>query len=153
LGAFRVRGGKLLQYHGWGDQVVPPRRSIAYHEGVQAKMGDTSDFGLLSPPHGARDAPCGGGPGPNEVATLKAIVAWVEQGRAPDRVLATKYTDDDPDKPIVRTGPLCPYPQRAAWDGKGNRDRAKSYRCRSKRRFSHGEAPVWSHGSEARIRV
>lgn len=44
---------------------------------------------------------------------------WVEQGAAPDQIVATKYTDDDPKKGVVMTRPLCPYPQRAWWTGKG----------------------------------
>jgi feruloyl esterase len=30
LSAFRARGGKLIQYHGWNDSVVPPDGSIGY---------------------------------------------------------------------------------------------------------------------------
>jgi feruloyl esterase len=31
LGAFVARGGKIIQYHGWNDSVVPPDGSIGYH--------------------------------------------------------------------------------------------------------------------------
>ena len=34
LRAFRQRGGKLLQYHGWNDQLIAPQNSIDYYESV-----------------------------------------------------------------------------------------------------------------------
>jgi feruloyl esterase len=73
---------------------------------------------------------CQLGRGPNVLATQSAIVAWVENGTPPDRVVATKYVDDSPAKAVVRTRPLCPYPQKAEWNGQGDRTRAESYACR-----------------------
>ncbi len=129
LSAFKARGGKLIQYHGWADPAIPPRDSIAYFGQVQARMGDTSSFYRLFMAPGMLH--CGGGPGPNMVTVpaLQSLVAWVEGGAAPDRLVATKYVGDDPKAPVARTRPLCPYPQVAAWDEKGDRNRADSYRC------------------------
>ena len=36
LAAFKQRGGKLLQYHGWNDQQISPQSSIDYFESVVA---------------------------------------------------------------------------------------------------------------------
>jgi feruloyl esterase len=72
---------------------------------------------------------CDGGRGPNVVPAYAAVVDWVERGVAPDRLVAIKFTDDDPAKAIVRSRPLCPYPQVAEWDGAGDRNRADGYRC------------------------
>ena len=127
LGAFKKRGGKLLQYHGWADPVVPPRDSVGYYERVQAAMGDPRDFYRLFMAPGMLH--CDGGPGPNVAPTLATIAAWVEAGAAPDRVVATKLAGDNPAGAVVRTKPLCPYPQMAKWDEKGDRKRAESYRC------------------------
>jgi hypothetical protein len=127
LAAFAKRGGKLIHYHGWQDPVLAPRGSVAFHARVEAKMGDPGAFYRLFMAPGMLH--CEGGRGPNVLETRAAITAWVEHGIAPDRVLATKYVDDDPGKAVVRTRPLCPYPQRAEWDGHGDRKRAESYMC------------------------
>jgi feruloyl esterase len=37
--AFKARGGKLLIYHGWSDNLIPPENSINYYSSVLAKMG------------------------------------------------------------------------------------------------------------------
>ncbi len=127
LGAFEKHGGKLIQFHGWADPVIPPRDSIAYHDAVQAKVGDTSGFYRLFMAPGMLH--CDGGPGPNVLATREAITAWVERGAAPERLMASKHTGDDPSKPVLRARPLCPYPQVARWDGKTDRNRADGYTC------------------------
>ena len=36
LRSFRARGGKLIQYHGWGDAAIAPLSSIEYYENVRA---------------------------------------------------------------------------------------------------------------------
>ena len=72
---------------------------------------------------------CAGGPGPNVIATLPAITAWVEQNKAPDLLVATKYKNNDPTQPIERTRPLCVFPARAQWDGKGDKTRLESFHC------------------------
>jgi feruloyl esterase len=127
LGGFKRRGGKLIHWHGWSDAVIPPRFSVAYHDRVQGKMGDASTFYRLFMVPGM--CHCEGGRGPNVLPTLSAIAAWVENGKPPDRLTATKFVDDDRSKPVERTRPLCPYPQLSQWDGKGDRSRAGSYRC------------------------
>ena len=127
LSAFARRGGKLLHWHGWNDQVLPGRDSVAYHDRVVAKMGDPGAFYRLFMAPGMLH--CFGGRGPNVLSTMDAITAWVEKGTPPDRLLATKYTGDDPKKPALRTRPVCPYPQLARWDGKGDRARAESWVC------------------------
>jgi feruloyl esterase len=127
LTAFRDRGGKLIQYHGWADPAIPPLDSVGYYRAVQAKMGDTRGFYRLFMAPGMFH--CGGGPGPNVLATQGAIAAWVEEGKAPASLLATKYQSDNPALPPLRTRPLCPFPAKAQWDGKGDASRAESFRC------------------------
>lgn len=127
LTAFRKHGGKLIQYHGWLDPAVPARDSIEYYGRVQAQMGDVGDFYRLFLAPGMLH--CGGGPGPNTLATLEAIRAWVEDGKAPDRLLATRFKADSPAQGVLRTRPLCPYPKVAKWSGHGDRDRADSWSC------------------------
>jgi Tannase and feruloyl esterase len=76
---------------------------------------------------------CIGGPGPNNFgnAMIAALQHWVEQGSAPDKILATKYkTDGDPSSGVARTRPLCPYPQVARYQGSGSIDEAANFACR-----------------------
>jgi feruloyl esterase len=59
---------------------------------------------------------------------LAALERWVEQGRAPDRILASHATNGV----IDRTRPLCPYPQVATYSGTGSIDDAASFSCRAR---------------------
>ncbi len=56
---------------------------------------------------------CSGGAGPNTWDKLPALVDWVENGRAPDSIIATRSTNgvDENERP------LCPYPQEAVYTG------------------------------------
>jgi feruloyl esterase len=54
---------------------------------------------------------------------LTAIQQWVEQGQAPDHVVASGKAFPG------KTRPLCPYPKVARFDG-GNADDQKSFSCR-----------------------
>jgi len=69
-----------------------------------------------------------GGPGPDSVDWFAPIVDWVEHGRAPDAVIARKIGRDGR---ILNARPLCPYPQRATYDGKGSLTDADSYVCKA----------------------
>jgi feruloyl esterase len=55
---------------------------------------------------------------------LQAVVDWVEQGKAPDSVVAS-----GPAFP-GRTRPICAYPQHAAYKGQGNAEDAGNFECR-----------------------
>ena len=70
---------------------------------------------------------CGGGAGPDSVDWMAAIAAWTEKGTAPDRLIATKKGDGGA---VVRTRPLCVYPQRAVYSGSGSTDDAANFVCR-----------------------
>ena len=85
---------------------------------------------------------CGGGSGPNNfgqgtVAHTDplhdidaALERWVEDGAAPEQIIATKYKDDqNVSSGVVRTRPLCPYPQVARWKGTGSTDDAANFVC------------------------
>jgi hypothetical protein len=127
LSAFRAHGGKLIQYHGWADPAIPARDSVGYYRLVQKAMGNTTGFYRLFMAPGMLH--CGGGPGPNILSVLPAIAAWTEQNKAPDMILATKYKNADATGGVVRSRPLCVYPARAQWDGKGDKTQAESFRC------------------------
>jgi feruloyl esterase len=70
-------------------------------------------------------AHCGGGVGPDRNDAVTAVIDWVEKGKAPDKLIASKVTGGN----VVRTRPLCPYPQVARLSGQGNIDDAASFSC------------------------
>jgi feruloyl esterase len=125
LSRFQKRGGKLILYNGWSDPVVPPVRIIQYYEGVESVMGAerTRSFARLFLAPGMNH--CGGGPGPNSMDSLGALERWVEQGAAPDQIVASHSTN----RVVDRTRPLCPYPQVAKWKGAGSIDDAANFAC------------------------
>ena len=127
LSAFRAHGGKLIQYHGWADPAIPALDSVDYYRLVQKTMGSTAGFYRLFMAPGMLH--CGGGPGPNVLATLPAITEWVEQDRAPEAVIATKYKNNDASAGVERTRPLCAFPGRAELMAKGDKTKAESFRC------------------------
>jgi feruloyl esterase len=69
---------------------------------------------------------CGGGEGPNTFDTVTALEQWVEQEKAPNRIIASRVAGASAE----RTRPLCPYPQVAAYVGTGSIDEAASFVCK-----------------------
>ncbi|MEZ5489397.1 MAG: tannase/feruloyl esterase family alpha/beta hydrolase [Gammaproteobacteria bacterium] len=117
LGSFlRDNDGKLIVYHGLTDALSVAEATVSYF----SEMVDvTFDGSFEAAAENARLflAPgmghCGGGPGPNTWDKLPALVDWVENGIAPDSIIATHRSDGRVDN----ERPLCPVPQRARYTG------------------------------------
>ncbi len=86
LSAFKARGGKLIQYHGWNDPAISPEYSLRYAAAVGAKMGDAASFYRLYMVPGMLH--CTGGASPTQIDWLGPLVAWVEGGTAPQAIVA-----------------------------------------------------------------
>ncbi len=140
LKPFAARGGKLIMYHGWSDAALPPQGSMNYYNSVDEAMGPGKPgiFMRLFMAPGMQH--CGGGPGPNSFGQFapgadadhdlnQALERWVEKGIAPDKLIATKFVDDKPEKGVAMTRPLCPYPQAAIYKGTGDTNDAASFDC------------------------
>jgi feruloyl esterase len=56
---------------------------------------------------------------------------WVERGVAPNKIIATKYFNDNRAKGVAFQRPLCPYPQIARFDGYGRIADPSSFKCRA----------------------
>jgi len=69
--------------------------------------------------------------GDREHDALLALMAWTENGTAPDRIIATKWRNDTLTDVVERQRPLCPYPTQARYNGSGDPDRAESWSCKS----------------------
>lgn len=85
LSAFRAHGGKLIIYHGWADQAIPPFSTIDYYAAVEKAMGglaSTQSFSRLYMVPGGYH--CLGGGDPAVTADfLTPLINWVEKGQAP----------------------------------------------------------------------
>jgi feruloyl esterase len=114
--------------YGWADQVLQPMMGVNYYEAVTAKNGrNTPDFARLFMMPGV--AHCAGGVGPDRYDAVTAVIDWVEKGTAPASMIASKVTDGK----VVRTRPLCPYPQVARYKGTGSIDEAANFSCVAQR--------------------
>ncbi len=130
IAKFKNRGGKIIWYHGVSDPGPPALGTIEYYKQLTARNGDlaeTRKFArlFLVPNMGH----CRGGPATDQFDMLTPLVAWVEQGIAPDQIVAsgTRFTSP----PSVRTRPLCSYPEQARYTGPPGGDLAAvtNYAC------------------------
>lgn len=60
---------------------------------------------------------------------LLAIMVWVENGTAPDEIIATTWANDDTRDEAHRKRPICKYPTRAVYSGKGDVNAAEDSLC------------------------
>lgn len=122
LGGFEANGGKLILYHGWADPLITPYGTVAYYDDLVDNSG-----GLAATQEWARlfmfpgMGHCSGGPGPNQFDALTLLEDWVEDGQAPERIVATGGVVPD------RTRPVFPYPAVARYDGSGSIDEADNF--------------------------
>jgi feruloyl esterase len=128
LKTFRARGGKLILWHGWIDQLIAPENSIDYYTRVLEVMGPKQDdwMRLFMAPGILH---CSGGPGPDQFNGIAALERWVEQGIAPAQITAYHVTDNRVDM----SRPLCPYPQVAEYKGSGSTNDAANFTCKQPR--------------------
>ncbi|MCL2877942.1 MAG: tannase/feruloyl esterase family alpha/beta hydrolase [Acidobacteria bacterium] len=136
---FLQGGGKLLLSHGWADGLIPARSIIDFYQSLTAslKSEQLKDSVQLFMMPGVGH--CGGGDGPSVVDMLSEIDRWVETGKKPERIIASRA--DVPAKPAAKTAqpqtqpmtrPLCPWPQVAVYKGSGSTDAAANFECRAK---------------------
>jgi feruloyl esterase len=103
LTRFEQRRGKLLMYFGWADDLISPQAGVDYYERVLARMGGAERtqafFRLFMVPGMGH---CQGGKEPHafgqayvapglsddpEHDIRRALEAWVEQGKVPERIV------------------------------------------------------------------
>lgn len=121
-----ARGGKVIIYTGWDDPTVSPLSAITYYEkAIAANSGATkgaNSIRLFLPPGMGH---CGAGDGPNSFDTIGEISKWVESGEAPESIVFTQSANGK----VIRSRPVCSYPQVARYKGTGSVDEAQNFVC------------------------
>jgi hypothetical protein len=135
--SFVANGGKLIVLHGTADPVFSPLDSIAWFDDFHRAHGPAADaharLYLVPGMNHSR-----GGPATDQFDAVDAIVKWVEQGEAPQAIVARARgagsAQPNPEVPAAwsaaRTRLLCPYPQVARYRGNGDPEIASSFDCR-----------------------
>ncbi len=121
---FKKHHGKLLLYTGVSDPVFSAVDLIRYYKQVQQENGgaaETDSFARLFLVPGMNH--CAGGPALDEFDTLGAMQSWVEQGKAPESMVASGQAFPG------RTRPLCAYPLITKYRGHGNPEDSASFSC------------------------
>lgn len=128
LKEFFAGGGKLIMYHGWNDSLIAPQNTISYYNAVLRASGSqaASSIRLFMAP--GMDH-CSGGEGPFAFDMDSALSEWVEQGKAPELIVAAHLASDSAALGPDRTRPLCAYPKIAKYKGQGSTDDASSFVC------------------------
>ena len=147
MSRFEARGGKLIIYQGWADTLVAPMQTLDLYKKVSREAGGTAKarrFARLFLAPGVMH--CGGGAGPSAFNSANgpfpkpfsntarddlfvALSRWVEEGQAPAEVIATTYVDGAPAKGVAMRRPVCAWPQKAWYRGKGDKNDAASFVC------------------------
>ena len=144
LNTFSGHGGKLIFFHGVSDPWFSAQETVRYYEqlardngGLEAVSGWSRLFLVPGMSH------CSGGSAAlDRFDLLEPLVSWVEQGRAPQAVVATGKAFPK------RSRPLCAYPQHTHYKGSGDSQKAASFECRppgAGHRTSRGRLREASH--------
>jgi Tannase and feruloyl esterase len=131
-------GAKIIMWQGTSDQLIRWRDSLDFYRRAAVNYSGTgsADFVSLQPWFRYYHAPgafhCATGLGPAPILTrasapgsiFGALVDWVENGHAPDTILAQGGSVSP-----TRTRPLCPWPTTAIYNGSGSTEVASNFHC------------------------
>jgi feruloyl esterase len=133
LSAFERHGSRIILYHGWADPVASATDTIAYYQRMAAATPHPANFSVLFLVPGMGH--CSGGPGATDFSSgidassniRLALQDWVEKGNKPVRILAVHRQTTAAKASFSR--PLCPWPQLAHYNGRGDTTDAASFTC------------------------
>jgi len=152
LSSLKSHGTKLISTHGLEDGLITSENTYRYYNHVARNMSLTTseidDFYRFFPISG--ESHCSGGDGAWFVGSsaqltltdpksglhidssetlLMKLVAWVEDGVAVDKVLGTKYLNDDIGGKVLFQRYQCKYPLQNTYKGFGNPNVTSSWTC------------------------
>lgn len=150
LSTFNAQGRKLILWHGWSDPHISPINSIAYYEAVQKQLGadETDNFLRFYLFPGMYH--CFGGDGPYQFDLVTQMMRWVEQGIAPNEIIAKQSSKPAtfngagaPEENVKklaqaeqslssfdRSRPVYPYPYVASYKGEGSINEATNFEAK-----------------------
>jgi len=138
LGKLRSRGAKMVLYHGVADAIFSAEDTRQWVERLGTYQGrPAADFARYFPVPGMNH--CSAGLATDQFDLLTPLVQWVEQGVAPQSVLAQARGAGNPagvnselpaDWSANRTRPLCAYPAVATYNGSGSLEDARNFTCK-----------------------
>ncbi len=138
MGALRTRGAKMVLYHGVSDAIFSAEDTRQWMERLnQEKVNTGSDFARYFPVPGMNH--CSAGLATDQFDLLTPLVQWVEQGIAPQAVVASvrgagNAGGVNSELPAnwspTRTRPLCAYPTVATYKGSGSVEDAQNFSCK-----------------------
>lgn len=146
LSSARDAGLKILHFHGLEDNAISSDNSARYYNHVSQSMGLSSGeldefyryFRISGMGH------CGYGNGASFIGAneetfatfdpasnvLAAVVDWVENGKAPESILGTKYAGGSKSSgQVLAQRRHCKYPRRNVYQGHGDAASADSWHC------------------------
>ncbi|EOO02395.1 putative feruloyl esterase b protein [Phaeoacremonium minimum UCRPA7] len=158
LKAVKQGNSKILMYHGMADALIAQRSSNVFYDRVAEAFGGQHELqswfrfflvpGMqhvtgtpVKAPWYFAGANSQGVLGTDVYSTpgfedaqhdaLLALMDWVEKGTPVDQLIATTWINQTvPSSGVLRQRPLCPYPQRATYNGIGDVDIAESWSCK-----------------------
>jgi feruloyl esterase len=129
LSGLRRSGGKLLIYQGWSDPLIIPQPIMDYYRraadaagGLQRLRRDARLFMVPGWGH-CWERPANA---PDDFDPLRELEQWVEEGRAPDYLVARQVAQDGTER---RSRPICSYPSTARLLKGTDPGRYQSYTC------------------------
>lgn len=138
LDTLRDRGAKMIVVHGVSDGVFSVDDTKNWYDALDRENGGkAAQFVRFFRVPGMNHS--SGGVATDQYDALAALVNWVEQGVAPDSIVAKARGAGNPggvnaEVPAGwapdRTRPLCPYPKVARYNGSGDPERAESFSCK-----------------------
>jgi hypothetical protein len=122
---FRRSGGKMIATYGNADQVIPPNLIYHYYNRLMDRYGGARDTQKFYRFFMFPNATHCGGAGMNTDDLFTKLVAWVENGVAPDHYVAQVNP--------TRTRKVCMYPNVQAYSGSGSTDDHNNFHCQVRR--------------------
>jgi feruloyl esterase len=127
ISAFANNGGKLLIWYGTADTCVTMYKTADYFAAMKKQMGTekvASFARFLTSPGVGHNLD---GPGAGTADFVAAMDRWVENGVAPDQLVAAKLSDDFSKRLFER--PVCEFPKFPRYKGTGDTSKAESFTC------------------------